>query len=888
MQLCLVCDNYNYDVELKLCLICFKDTRVETHGYSFTDHIPDHALGEDKMDPAKTSIPSADDVKMEPHKKLIATELTEKEQCIGNTTTTESNNNTTMMMTNEEKILQNISAKKPDIDHASMGRMLFEGDTASNFELSLALSQMSEEDQQKVFQYKHQLVVKRDLKNQRIAERTSHFLNPLDCYNQSLNCIEVGDVHQFKWLVTESVYGAKIIKECISPIFDNFSVENCIFSFIETGVNSLMISNGTEILMKCIDINQAEMVDFIINDEQKDESTQRVYIDMIIYCIETNKDDVLNRFMNHESIDFNMTSSKGQAIITYLTKHGKISQIQEMLLLKPDMNLNASNGKEQNILHIAIENSQWEIFETVLKNSDFNCTLDVNKKDIFGVTPLMTSCKNGLLAFANTLLDMGEDNLIELNPHGFDFCNNTALTYCLSNCKEGHDELTFLELARRLICLGVKGVNGSYEPESHTEPPLICTLKKGQVMLAELILQQEDVDVNVTSNGDNPLFMASKQGYLEIAKQIVSKPEVKITRGIRNHDPLSIACKNGFNYIVKWLLDSGKFDYYYVYRNNLPHEGSPLELTLARENVECAILLLDKFGIFAYEIKPAVLNTETFVVKTLLQIAVEKNMINVVEKMISVGIDTQPNVEQNNLLHIACENGFTEMVVLLSPYFDLSQPNEKGYIPFLIAIENRKTDTACKLLDMYPEKKDWTNLVLEDKHIIYYCLENRNIELLQVLLEHGADPAAKTSIYAGPLLLCAEKHITIYNYEREVEILLKYGADPNICSGNGTSALMKAAVEGNIALMEVLFQGGADANLQNSYGKTVLMFAIQYNQLDVVRYLCEKKSSGADIDFNLLDKDGKTAFEIVRNKGQYAKLIGPHTDGVPAWTYENL
>ena len=57
--------------------------------------------------------------------------------------------------------------------------------------------------------------------------------------------------------------------------------------------------------------------------------------------------------------------------------------------------------------------------------------------------------------------------------------------------------------------------------------------------------------------------------------------------------------------------------------------------------------------------------------------------------------------------------------------------------------------------------------------------------------------------------------------------------------------------------MEILFQGGADANLQNSYGKTVLMFAIQYDQLDVVRYLCEKKSSGSDIDFNLVDNNGK-------------------------------
>jgi len=101
-----------------------------------------------------------------------------------------------------------------------------------------------------------------------------------------------------------------------------------------------------------------------------------------------------------------------------------------------------------------------------------------------------------------------------------------------------------------------------------------------------------------------------------------------------------------------------------------------------------------------------------------------------------------------------------------------------------------------------------------------------------------------------------------------MRLLLKYGADPNIGTFEGTTPLMAAAGvnwvydqtfdEGPAARLEAVklcHELGNDVNAVNSMGLTALMGAANRGSDDIIKFLVEK---GAKLD--LKDKEGRTAF----------------------------
>jgi ankyrin len=100
-----------------------------------------------------------------------------------------------------------------------------------------------------------------------------------------------------------------------------------------------------------------------------------------------------------------------------------------------------------------------------------------------------------------------------------------------------------------------------------------------------------------------------------------------------------------------------------------------------------------------------------------------------------------------------------------------------------------------------------------------------------------------------------------------MRLLLKYGADPNIGTFEGTTPLMAAAGvnwvydqtfdEGPAARLEAVklcHELGNDVNAVNSMGLTAMMGAANRGSDDIIRFLVEK---GAKLD--LKDKEGRTA-----------------------------
>lgn len=90
------------------------------------------------------------------------------------------------------------------------------------------------------------------------------------------------------------------------------------------------------------------------------------------------------------------------------------------------------------------------------------------------------------------------------------------------------------------------------------------------------------------------------------------------------------------------------------------------------------------------------------------------------------------------------------------------------------------------------------------------------LKSMRVLLEHGADPNQRIT-YRSPVDKRVEEDYFAMMYvtgAAAAELLFSFGADVNLVSADGLSALMRHARFGNAEVIEVLLKHGADTSFR--------------------------------------------------------------------------
>jgi len=104
-----------------------------------------------------------------------------------------------------------------------------------------------------------------------------------------------------------------------------------------------------------------------------------------------------------------------------------------------------------------------------------------------------------------------------------------------------------------------------------------------------------------------------------------------------------------------------------------------------------------------------------------------------------------------------------------------------------------------------------------------YALHNRMIKIIELLLEHGADPNFSNIEGFTPLM-----HASMVNEKEIVNLLLNNGAVPNLKDNDGNTALIYAIESYNSEfIIELLLENGADPTIKNNEGKTAYDIAIR-------------------------------------------------------------
>ena len=156
-----------------------------------------------------------------------------------------------------------------------------------------------------------------------------------------------------------------------------------------------------------------------------------------------------------------------------------------------------------------------------------------------------------------------------------------------------------------------------------------------------------------------------------------------------------------------------------------------------------------------------------------------------------------------------------------------------------------------KYLRERPEMTDW--LHRSGDTALHLAAERGHIDMVRLLLTHGAEVDIFNDIQATPLMCAVE------NGQLEVvRELLSNGADARLQDNRGFTPLHVAAKRGYIGIVLLLLEQGAEVDIRSDFQSTPLMGAVEKAQVEVVRELL---SNGADAQ--LRDSRGHVAFHFV-------------------------
>ena len=342
-------------------------------------------------------------------------------------------------------------------------------------------------------------------------------------------------------------------------------------------------------------------------------------------------------------------------------------------------------------------------------------------------------------------------------------------------------------------------------------------------------------------DGSAPLHQAVRANDLPAVESLI-KGGADVKAATRyGVTPMHIAAMNGNAAILRRLLSAG------ADVNTASPGGETALMTAARTgNVEAVSLLLERGA--NVNAKDAVRS------QTALMWAVTENHPAVVKLLASRGADvkaqtaiTQPRGEYTPArAGGASGNGIIRQRALPT--------KDGGMTPLLFAVRDGNVAMTRLLLELGADINQTSG---NRTSPLLIALLNGQVALATELLERGANPNLTDDYKRGALFAAIElrnfnheKYPFLYDDGRDplelIATLLKKGADPNLRTDttpvhglmqfdgswvnfDGQTPFIRAALSGDIAVMRLLLQHGADPNIATTQGSTALMAASGIN-----------------------------------------------------------
>jgi len=244
------------------------------------------------------------------------------------------------------------------------------------------------------------------------------------------------------------------------------------------------------------------------------------------------------------------------------------------------------------------------------------------------------------------------------------------------------------------------------------------------------------------------------------------------------------------------------------------------------------------------------------------------------KRLLIIGLTEEAKLALQRSLFQASRSGDAQAVAsLLGRGAD---PNGKLKYEFLdntpldYAIYNNRIASARALIE------GGARLSGDEAALGFRVILHQNDQLLELLIEAGLDPSAK-SLHTGTLLESASGIIGIseegsnstnlYPSPEIVDTLLKHGADPGI-----GDPLYMAVQAQNYSIIQSLLRAGADPYKSNVHGDTPYELSVQRN---INRWLTVQKERVILPSFSVTDDEGRLIEEGFMNLRSLNEPQGP-------------
>ncbi len=351
--------------------------------------------------------------------------------------------------------------------------------------------------------------------------------------------------------------------------------------------------------------------------------------------------------------------------------------------------------------------------------------------------------------------------------------------------------------------------------------------------------------------------------------------------------PIAIAAMNGNAAMIRKLLDAG------VDPNSANPGGETALMTAARTGKVDAVKLLFDRG--------ANVNAkDTLHGQTALMWAVLENHADVVELLLAQGADinAHTNVTITKGEYVPARPAAASGVGIIRQRA-LPTPNG-GTTPLLFAIRDGNAPMMRLLLDRGAKIEESSG---NHTTPLIIALLNGQVALATELLNRGADPNAADDYHRAALFAAID--LRNFNHEKYgdlptdgrdpldlIQALLKKGANANLQTDtvpvhglmqfdaswvnfDGETPFVRAALSGDIEVMRLLLEHGADPNIATTQGSTALMAASGINWIPGQTYTrnetdyveAVKLCLAHDAPVNATNTLGLTAMHGAANRG---------------------
>ncbi|MEI6518716.1 MAG: ankyrin repeat domain-containing protein [bacterium] len=167
--------------------------------------------------------------------------------------------------------------------------------------------------------------------------------------------------------------------------------------------------------------------------------------------------------------------------------------------------------------------------------------------------------------------------------------------------------------------------------------------------------------------------------------------------------------------------------------------------------------------------------------------------------------------------------------------------------PVHIAIENNMTKLATMMINKVNDVNMYDS---EGRSLLYYAIQQENMEIITLLLARGAQVNNITRGVNQPLHVATTLDV--------VKLLIEKKADPNLKNAQGKTLLHSIVMDVNKNdILQYMLENGANPDIQDAKGLTPAMIAVYYNNADALRILI-----GKGTDMSLMSATGETALSI--------------------------